>query len=274
MIYSNWRRHGHRFDLGRMSVGRLVAAYASHPAVHLYVVGALVSGALAVMLDHGSWRPAVAVLATVAAYPMVWYLIHRFVLHSRLLYRSRLTAALWKRIHFDHHQDPHRMDVLFGSPLNTLPTLLAILLPLGWLIGGQGAAGAAASAAVCAGLVITCVYEFCHCVQHLNVRPRSRLLARMKDLHLAHHFHDEHGNFGITSFGVDRLFGTYYGRAAERARSPHAFNLGYDTDEAARFPWVASLSGGPPRARPLRSKPAEAGSVASQPVGSQPASAR
>ncbi len=78
-----------------------------------------------------------AVLATVLAYPIAWYLIHRFVLHSRFLYRSPLTAALWKRIHFDHHQDPHRMDVLFGSPLTTLPTILAILLPLGWLIGAR-----------------------------------------------------------------------------------------------------------------------------------------
>ncbi len=259
MIYSSWRRHGHRFDLGRMSFRRLVAAYASHPAVHVYVGGALVSGALAVGLHVGPWwRPTGAVLATVAAYPLVWYLLHRFVLHSRLLYRWRLTAALWKRIHFDHHQDPHRMDVLFGSPLNTLPTLAAILLPLGWAIGGWSAA----AAALCAGLVTTCVYEFCHCVQHLNVRPRNRLLARMKDLHLAHHFHDEHGNFGITSFAVDRLLGTYYGRAAERARSPHVFNLGYDVEAAKRYPWVATLSGGPPRERPLRTRPA----------GSQPAS--
>ena len=258
-----------------MSFRRLVGAYASHPAVHVYVAGALLAGGLAVAEDAGSWRPAGAMLATVAAYPVAWYLIHRFVLHSRLLYRSRLTAALWKRIHFDHHQDPHRMDVLFGSPLNTLPTLLVVLLPLGWAIGGRGEAIASAAAAVCAGLVITCVYEFCHCVQHLNFRPRNRLLARMKDLHLAHHFHDEHGNFGITTFAVDRLLGTYYGNAAERSRSPHVFNLGYDLAEAERYPWVATLSGGPPRERPRRVRPAVAQpplnrQTSTEPVGGQP----
>ena len=260
MIYASWRQNGHRFDLGRMSHRRLIGAYASHPAVHLYLALALVSGTIAIALGRDPWRPACAVLATVAAYPVAWYLIHRFVLHSRLLYRSPLTAALWKRIHFDHHQDPHRMDVLFGSPLNTVPTLFLILLPLGWAIGGAGSA----AAALCAGLVITCAYEFCHCVQHLNVRPRSRLLARMKDLHLAHHFHDEHGNFGITTFTVDRLFGTFYGAVRQRTRSPHVFNLGYDTEQAERFPWVARLSGGPPRARPLRTRPA----------GGEPASPR
>ena len=74
----------------------------------------------------------------------------------------------------------------------------------------------------------------------------------MKELHLAHHFHDEHGNYGITSFVVDRALGTYYAQARERRRSPHAFNLGYDLEEAARFPWVAELTGAPPRDRPPR----------------------
>ena len=83
------------------------------------------SAALAVLaaVRHasGPWGPLRAVLATVLAYPAAWYAIHRFILHGRFLYRSRLTASLWKRIHFDHHQDPHRMDVLFGSPVTTLP---------------------------------------------------------------------------------------------------------------------------------------------------------
>lgn len=249
-MYKNWRHYGSSFDLGRMNGRDLIAAYGSHPAVHAYLLLAALSGAYAVHQADSAWRPLGGVLVTALAYPVVWYALHRFVLHGRFLYRWRLTAPLWKRIHFDHHQDPHRMDVLFGSPLNTVPTLLAILVPLGWLVGG-GPDGAAA--AVCAGFLITCGYEFCHCVQHLNFKPRSRLLRRMKELHLAHHFHHEGGNYGITSFAVDRALGTYYGSARDRPRSPHAFNLGYDAGEAARFPWVAELSGGPPRDRSPRS---------------------
>nr|WP_235907754.1 sterol desaturase family protein [Siccirubricoccus phaeus] len=234
-----------------MTLGELVGAYATHPAIHLYLLLAILSGgvALAWGMQAATPRPLLAVLATLLAYPLAWYLIHRFILHSRFLYRSPLTAALWKRIHFDHHQDPHRLDVLFGSPLTTVPTVLAILVPLGWLVGG-GPAGAAA--AICAGFLITCVYEFCHCIQHLNFRPKSRLFRRMKELHLAHHFHDEAGNYGITSFVVDRAFGTYYAEARQRVRSPHVFNLGYDRAEATRFPWVAQLTGAPPRDRPAR----------------------
>ncbi|MCQ8278611.1 sterol desaturase family protein [Acetobacteraceae bacterium KSS8] len=255
-MYKRWRTDGRKFDLGRMTMRQLVSAYASHPAVHLYLAGAVVAGLVAA---HGApagpaavWTPLRGVVATVLIYPLAWYLIHRFILHSQFLYRSPLTAALWKRIHFDHHQDPYRMDVLFGAPVTTIPTILVITLPLGWLIG-PGLSGAAAAAAT--GLLVTCIYEFCHCIQHLNFKPRSRLLRRMKELHLAHHFHDEDGNYGITSFVVDRLFGTYYGSAKARRRSPHVFNLGYDLQKSRRFPWVARLSGGPPRDRPLR--PAE-----------------
>lgn len=138
------------------------------------------------------------------------------------------------------------MDVLFGSPANTLPTILAIVIPVGWAIGGRGGM----ASAVAAGLVITCLYEFVHCIQHLNFRPRSPLLRRMKELHMMHHFHDEAGNYGITSFAPDRLLGSFYGSARERRRSATVFNLGYTETEAARFPWVATLSGGPPRDRP------------------------
>ncbi|MBP0491221.1 sterol desaturase family protein [Pararoseomonas indoligenes] len=247
-MYGPWRQ-GRSFDLGRMTLRELVVAYVAHPAIHLYAVLGIVSAALAVHWAEGAARPLLAVAATVLAYPLAWYLIHRFVLHARFLYRSPLTAALWKRVHFDHHQDPHRLDVLFGAPVTTVPTIIGILIPLGWLIGG--AAGAAAACAT--GFAITCLYEFCHCVQHLNFKPRNRLLRRMKELHLAHHFHHEGGNYGITSYVIDRAFGTYYAEARQRPRSPHAFNLGYDQEEARRYPWVERLTGAPPRDRPARS---------------------
>ncbi len=246
-MYTRWLKDGRSFDLGRMTLRDLLRAYLTHPAVHLYAACTVACAILAVRYPVGPARSLAAILVTMLAYPVAWYAIHRFILHGRFLYRSPLTATLWKRIHFDHHQDPYRMDVLFGAPITTLPTVLAILVPLGWWIGG-GLGGAAA--AVGAGLVITCIYEFSHCIQHLNFKPRNRLLRRMKEMHLMHHFHDEVGNYGITSFVADRILGTYYGSVRERERSPSVFNLGYTVDEAKKFPWVARLSGGPPLDRP------------------------
>jgi hypothetical protein len=66
----------------------------------------------------------------------------------------------------------------------------------------------------------------------------------MKMRHMAHHFHDEDGNFGITNFVPDRLFGTLYERAERKAKSPTVFNLGYTEEVARQYPWVARLSGG------------------------------
>jgi sterol desaturase/sphingolipid hydroxylase (fatty acid hydroxylase superfamily) len=99
-------------------------------------------------------------------------------------------------------------------------------------------------------LVTTCVYEFIHCIQHLNYKPKTWLMQKLKREHLMHHFQNEHGNYGIVSFLPDRLFGSYYASPREAGKSPTVFNLGYDIEEAKRFPWVMELTGAPPRDKP------------------------
>ena len=66
----------------------------------------------------------------------------------------------------------------------------------------------------------------------------------MKKRHMAHHFHDESGNYGITTFFWDKVFGTYYDRSERPEKSATVFNLGYDEEVAREYPWVAELSGG------------------------------
>ena len=66
----------------------------------------------------------------------------------------------------------------------------------------------------------------------------------MKRRHMAHHFHDENGNFGITTFFWDKVFGTYYDRPERPVKSPTVFNLGYTPEVAEVYPYVAELSGG------------------------------
>jgi len=243
-----WR--GRSFDLGRMTLTELVRAFATYYAIQAYVVLAAIAGGLVIAWREpgGAFGVFAAIVIAFLVYPLVWYGLHRFVLHGRYLYKSPLTAKLWKRIHFDHHQDPHRLEVLFGALSTTLPTIAVATVPVGWLVGGP--AGAAAGFAT--GLLTTVFYEFCHCVQHLNTKPRWRHLARLKQLHLAHHFHYEQGNYGITSFVPDQAFGTYYASVKDRPRSATVFNLGYDEAEAARYPWVARLSERLPMSRPPR----------------------
>lgn len=234
---------GRAHDLGQMDLKALSRVFFPYPAIMVYLAIATASAVASVWLAvlGGGWlRLGIAAVAGVLIWPLAWYLLHRFVLHGRWLYKSKLTAKLWKRIHFDHHQDPQDLRVLFGSLDNTLPTIAIISLSLGFLIGGPAGAAAAFATA----LFTTVFNEFVHCVQHLNVLPDWAFLQRMKRLHVAHHYHSEQGNFGIADMFWDHVFGTFYNSAKDTPKSPTVYNLGYTAEQAALYPWVKELSNG------------------------------
>ena len=232
-----WRR-SHYLD--RMTLKDLWVAYFQYPAIIAYILLSVVAVGVWFAWPAGAVQTALSVGVTVLAYPLVWYALHRWVLHSNWMFKVPLLASTWKRIHYDHHQDPNHLEVLFGALHTTLPTIALVTLPIGYAIGGIGGA----AAALAAGLVTTCVYEFVHCIQHLAYKPKSKLIAEMKKRHMAHHFHDEHGNYGITNYFWDKVLGTFYDRSERPSKSPTVFNLGYTDEVAVRYPWVKTLSGG------------------------------
>jgi sterol desaturase/sphingolipid hydroxylase (fatty acid hydroxylase superfamily) len=249
---SFWRREHH---LDKMTLRELVIAYFQYPAIIAYLALSIAS------IAAWAWRPAplaptlLAVAAASFAYPLIWYLLHRYVLHSRWMWRHKWAARTWKRIHYDHHQDPNHLEVLFGALHTTLPTIALGVIPVGYLIGiPWHAEFGASAAALAAGLLTTCFYEFVHCIQHLAYKPKSPLLADMKRRHMAHHFHDESGNFGITTFFWDKVFRTYYDRPERPVKSATVFNLGYTEEVAKEFPYVAELSGGVATGHPRQRK--------------------
>ncbi|MBU6450069.1 MAG: sterol desaturase family protein, partial [Rhodospirillales bacterium] len=139
-----------------------------------------------------------------------------------------------------------KLEVLFGAPLNTIPTMLIITFPVGYYLDGW----TGFAAGLCTALVTTCVYEFCHCIQHLNYKPKNRFVQKLKRDHLLHHFQNETVNYGIVSFLADELFNSYVPNAKDCPKSPTVFNLGYDLEQARRYPWVMELTGAPPRDKP------------------------
>src|SRR5262249_60797762 len=116
--------------------------YFTYPAIQTYIALAAISISLAAYLATDVLPLGLAILLALVVYPFVWYLLHRFVLHGRFLYRSRWTAPAWKRIHFDHHHDPNDLRVLFGALYTTLPTIAIVTVSLGWAIGGPARAAA------------------------------------------------------------------------------------------------------------------------------------
>jgi sterol desaturase/sphingolipid hydroxylase (fatty acid hydroxylase superfamily) len=229
-----------------MTLRELVAVYVQHPTVLAYAALLAAGAALALWLSAGppgarAFQVGVPAVAAVLVYPLAEYLLHRFLLHGQFLYRSPLTVSLWRRIHYDHHADPDDLRVLFGALPTTLPVIAAVTVPMGLAL--SGAAGAAA--AFGAGAACMLVYEFCHCLDHLRCGPRSRILQSMRRRHLLHHFHNERGNFGITSAVCDRLLGTLYDGSAAVPRSETVFNLGYGEAERQRYPWLARMADAP-----------------------------
>jgi sterol desaturase/sphingolipid hydroxylase (fatty acid hydroxylase superfamily) len=165
---------------------------------------------------------------------MLEYLIHRWLLHNQLFYRHPITAKIWRHLHYAHHMNPTETGGMIGPPQYAIPVMLLVTMPLGWLIGG--AAGAAGASAV--GFWLVLAYEYAHGYSHLVTEPRSRYGKMLRHLHMLHHFHNEKGNFGVTSPVFDILFGTYYSDPAKVARCPTAKNLGYTSEVARRYPWA------------------------------------
>ena len=227
-----------KYHLEDMSMWELVVAYIQYPAIQAYFI--IACGGIVYISNYGSWTMLLLVVGLVVAfvYPLVWYLLHRFVLHGRYLYKSPRFAKVWKRIHYDHHRDPNDLRVLFGALVTTLPTVAMFSIPIGWLLDGlEGAV-----VGMVAGVLVTMFYEFCHCIQHLHYTPKIKFFRNIKRLHLLHHFRNETGNYGITNYFWDKLFNTYYDKQDNRIKSPTVFNLGYDEQEALNYPWVANLS--------------------------------
>ena len=239
---SHRRWYQEKYYLDRMTAKELLSAYLTYPGIQVYFV-LLFCRLTSVIYVHrqgfSGWESAGwTAVATLLAYPFVEYGVHRFILHGRFLYRSPWTAALWKRIHYDHHQDPNDLSVLFGALNTTLPTIVAATVPIGLCVGGWPEI----PSAFAIGLGCFMVYELGHCMQHLKVTPRNKFLRKIKRHHLLHHFHNERGNFGITSVWCDRIFGTYYKSSEDVPFSQTVSNLGYADQECFQYPWVAELS--------------------------------
>ena len=241
-----WKR---RHYLDRMTLRELIVAYFQHYTIMAYLALTVFAALVYAWQPAGPIASIAAFGAGVAVYPLVWHLLHQYVLHGTWMYKHKWLSPTWKRIHYDHHQDPNDLSVLFGALHTTLPTIALATMPVGFMIGGVGGAAAAAFAA---GLLTTCYYEFMHCIQHLSFKPKWKWVQHMKQRHNEHHYFDENGNFGITNYWWDHLLGTYYEKKDRPSRSKTVFNLGYDEEVARTYPWVKDLSGGIATGHPRR----------------------
>jgi dihydroceramide fatty acyl 2-hydroxylase len=110
-------------------------------------------------------------------------------------------------VHHDHPNDPRRLVL---PPVVSIP-FGAAFLGLFVLVLGRPE-----GAAVCAGFYSGyLVYDMLHFALH-HRRPRSRLGRLLHELHMRHHFEDEHRGFGVSAPWWDMVFATYSNRVGRR----------------------------------------------------------
>ncbi len=143
---------------------------------------------------------------------------HRFAFHAPPSSRP-LVLRLQRRLHYDHHAEPGRLDLLF-LPLWFLAPVLAANAALFRLIFG-----AAAVAPMVLGVCLALLhYEWTHYVAHVPYRPRTAWGRYIKRYHLRHHFISEEFWFGVSNPSLDYVWGTAPDPKTV-ARSPYVRNL-------------------------------------------------
>ena len=234
--YKAWKEND--YLLNHMTFDDLVRAYVTYPGIQTYVAMIIACLAVVIATTAAILPVALAFLAGGLIFPISWYITHRFILHGSWMDKTPFLASYWKRVHYDHHRYPNDLSVLFGGLHTTIPPILLIAGPIGFLIGGVAGAAAAIGGMV----AMTCYTEFLHAGQHLAFEPKSKFWQIIKERHLAHHFHNENGNYGIAEFFWDKIFGTFYSTKEQMPRSKSVRNLGYDAEMAKKYPWVKALT--------------------------------
>jgi 4-hydroxysphinganine ceramide fatty acyl 2-hydroxylase len=130
------------------------------------------------------------------------YSVHRFAFHARpapWVWARRLQH----RLHYDHHVEPNRLDLLF-LPFWFLGPYLALTAVALTLIFG------AAAASVMLGVMLAVFhYEWVHYVAQIPYQPRTRFGRWMKQYHLRHHFISEKLWFGVSNTSLDWVYRTW-----------------------------------------------------------------
>lgn len=131
------------------------------------------------------------------------YGMHRFAFHAPPVPWPWL-RKMQHRLHYDHHVEPNRLDLLF-LPIWFLVPNLAVATVLVALLFGAGP-----SLSALFGMMLAILhYEWVHYVAHIPYQPRTRFGRWLKQYHLRHHFISEKHWFGVSNPTLDHVFGTF-----------------------------------------------------------------
>jgi sterol desaturase/sphingolipid hydroxylase (fatty acid hydroxylase superfamily) len=158
-------------------------------------VAILLLGAAAIQQEGftgaGLWL--MAFVAGVAVWTFVEYAVHRWIYHA---------VPFFEKFHDAHHEDP---KALIGVPsfISSGIILAVFFVPL-WLTVGIVLAGGFTSGSLLGYAGYMLVHHASH---HWALKPGG-MLYRARIQHMAHHYHNTPGNYGVVTSFWDHVFST------------------------------------------------------------------
>jgi 4-hydroxysphinganine ceramide fatty acyl 2-hydroxylase len=204
---------GAAFDGEHLTAGKgpgMLLVFLRHGGVATLVVGVVVEIA-AWLFGVVALQPALILIGALLFY-LTEYGMHRFAFHAPPLSWPP-ARKLQHRLHYDHHVEPGRLDLLFLPAWFLVPNLAVVTALFALLFGTQPAFSALL------GMMLAILhYEWVHYIAHIPYQPRTRLGRWIKQYHLRHHFISEKHWFGVSNPSLDTVFGTFRGpTAAEKS---------------------------------------------------------
>lgn len=150
------------------------------------------------------WLSPLWIVAGALLFHLSEYSFHRFLFHAPPS-KSGWLLRLQHRLHYDHHVDPGRLDLLFLPIWFAVPNL-AVTGLIAWAIIGDWMS---VTSLLLGSILALLHYEWVHYVAHIPYRPHTRFGRWMKKYHLWHHYKNERFWFGVSNPVLDYVYGTY-----------------------------------------------------------------
>ena len=132
------------------------------------------------------------------------YGTHRFLFHASPS-RFPFILRLQHRLHYDHHVEPGRLDLLFLPIWYVLPNFVIVALIAWTLLGDWNIV----MSLVLGAMLALLHYEWVHYIAHIPYKPRTSIGRWMKKYHLWHHYKNEHFWFGVSNPAMDFIYRIY-----------------------------------------------------------------
>ena len=176
-------------------------------AIFLPIIVYFVWRGLKQNLERGWWWVMIAFAIGLIVWPLIEYVLHRFLFHFKPKTSSPGMDRFLFLMHGVHHDEPRVKTRLVMPPVMSIP-LAALFYGLFWLLLGRVLGVAFLVDGIFAGFLSGYVlYDMTHYVLH-HFSLKGKYAQALRRHHMAHHFKTHNARFGVTTWFWDGVFRT------------------------------------------------------------------